>query len=67
MNGIVYAKAAEFFASAKKNLVLLFGFPPVAFLISNRFQCVISQMKENNFVIKFMTYYFLVGAMPFEL
>ena len=45
MHGIVYAKAAEFFQSA--NLELLFGFPPVAFLISNQFQCVISQMKEE--------------------
>ena len=56
-----------FFQSAKINFVLLFGFPPVAFLISNRFQCVIYQMKENKFVIKFMIYYLWVGVMPFEL
>ena len=51
----------------KQNLVLLFGFPPVAFLISNRLQCVISQMKDNEFMIKFIIYYFWVGVMPFEL
>ena len=67
MHGIVYAKAAEFFQSAKKKLVLLFGFPPVAFVISNRFQCVISQMKENKFLIKLLIYYFWVGVIPFEL
>ena len=33
--------------SAKNNAVLLFCFLPVAILISNRFQCVISQIKEN--------------------
>ena len=50
----------------KNNLVLLFGFPPVTFLIPNRFQCVISQMKENKFLIKFIIYYFRVGVMPFK-
>ena len=65
---IVCAKGAKFVQSAKKNLVLLFGFPPVvAILISNRFQYVISQMKENKFLIKFLIYYFRVGVMPFEL
>ena len=54
MHGIVYAKSAELFQSAKINAVLLFGFPPVAILLSNRFQCVISQMKEHLFWIKFM-------------
>ena len=54
-------------SSAKKFVVLLFGFPPVAFLIFNRFQCVISQMKENTYLIKFITYYFWVEVMPFQL
>ena len=56
-----------FFKVKKKNLVLLFDFLPVAFLISNRFQCVISQIKGNKFLIKFLIYYFWVGVMPFEL
>ena len=46
------------FANLKKSLVLLFGFSPVAFLISNQIQCVISQMKDNKFLIKFKIYYF---------
>ena len=46
---------------------LLFGFLPVAFLIFNRFQCVISQMKEDKLLINFITYYFWVEVMPFEL
>ena len=61
MHGIVCAKGAKFFESANKNLVLLFGLQPAAFLISNRFQYVISQqMKENKFLIKFLIYYFFV-------
>ena len=51
----------RFCSSANKNLVLLFGFPPVVILKSNRFQCVISQIKENKFLIKFIIYYFSVG------
>ena len=61
----MYAKAADFFFKVQTKI--LFGFPPVAFLISNRFQCVISQMKENRFLIKFLIYYFLIGVMSFEL
>ena len=46
MHGIVYAKAAKFFQSAKKNPVHLFGFHPLlAILISARLQRVMSQMK----------------------
>ena len=48
-----------FFQSANKNLVLLFGFPPVVFLISNRFQCVISnerkQISDNIFDLLFLS------------
>ena len=47
MRGIVNAKATELFQSANTIVVLLFGFPPVAILISNRIKYVISQMKEN--------------------
>ena len=47
-------RAATSFQSAKINVVLLFGFSPVAISISNRFECVISQMKGN----KFLIYYF---------
>ena len=54
MHGIVYATASEFFQSATKYAVLLFGFPPVAILIPNRFRCVISQQKENKFLLKFI-------------
>ena len=56
-----------FFKVNKKNLVLLFGFPPVTFLIPNRFQCIISQMKEKKFLIKCLIHYFRVGVMPSEL
>ena len=52
VHGIVYAKAAEFVQSANKIAVLLFGFFPVAILISTRFQHVMSQMKQNKFLIK---------------
>ena len=47
----------------------MFCFSPVAFLISTRFQCVtvISQMKDDKFLIIFIIYYFRVGVMPFEL
>ena len=47
MHCIVCAKAAKFGQSANKNVVLLFGFSPLAILISDRFEYVISQMKEN--------------------
>ena len=53
MHGIVYVKAANFcLQSANKNVVLVVNvvhvlFPPVAILIFNRFECVISQMKEK--------------------
>ena len=43
----------HFFKVQKKEIVLVFGFLPVAILISNRFQCVICQMKENKFLIYF--------------
>ena len=55
MHGIVYANAAEFF---QINPVLLFGVFFVEILISARFQRVMSQMKEDKFLIKFIYYYF---------
>ena len=58
MHGIVYAKAVEFVQSATIFPVFLFGFQPVTILISTRFQCVMSQMKENKFLIKLLIYYF---------
>ena len=47
------------FQNAKTNRVHMFGFPNVAILISARFQRVMSQMKENKFVLKFI-YLFIV-------
>ena len=67
LSSFIWDVAAECFESAKEDLVLLFGLPPIAFLISNRLQCVIFQMKENRFLIKFLIYYFWVGVMPFDL
>ena len=58
MHGIVYAKGAKFFQSATNFPVLLFGFQPVAILIPTRFQHVMSQMKENKFLIKLLICYF---------
>ena len=52
------AKGAEFVRSANKNVELLFGFSPIAILISDRFEYVISQMKENKFLIKLIIDYF---------
>ena len=63
----VRAKGVEFFQSAKNNPVLWFGFPPVAILIPNRFQRVISQKKDNKFLLKFIIYYFWVEVIPWEL
>ena len=50
---------SESVQSAKNNAVLLFGLLVVAILISNQFQCVISQMKENKFLIRFINLLFL--------
>ena len=66
MHGIVCAKGAEFCQSAKISCTFVW-FSPVAILISNWFQCVISQMKEDRFLIKFLSYYFWVGVIPFQL
>ena len=67
MHGIVYTKGAAFFQSANNFPVLLFGFPPLAMLISTRFQHVMSQMKENKFLIKFLIYYVWVKVISREL
>ena len=56
MHGIVYAKGAKFFQSATNFPVLLFGFQPLAILIPTRFQRVMSQIKENKFLIKLLIY-----------
>ena len=61
MHSIVYVK------TAKEIAVLLFGFPPVAILISPRFQRVMSQMKENKFLIKCIIYYILVEVNTFRV
>ena len=66
MHGILYTKGANFFQSANKIPVFMFGSLPVEILISNRFQCVIFQMEENKFLIKFLIYSFLVGVIPIE-
>ena len=50
----------------KRNLYFVCFFP-VAILISNKFQCVMSQMKENKFLIKFIIYNFWVEVMPWDL
>ena len=42
-------------------------FPPVAILISARFQRVMFQMKENYFLIKSIIYGFQVEVIPWEL
>ena len=49
------------------NTVLLFGFSPVAILISTRFQRVTSQMREDEFLFKFIIYCFWVEVIPLEL
>ena len=55
MRGIVYAKGAECFQSAKTKQKLYFCMVfPVESLITHQFECVISQMKENKFLIKFL-------------
>ena len=64
MHGILYTKGANFFQSANKIPVFMFGSLPVEILISNRFQCAMSQMKENKFIIKFIIYNFLVEFLP---
>ena len=64
----MYAKGTKLFQSANKiPVLLLFVFTPVAILISNQFQHVMSQMKENKFMIKFIIYYILVEVIPREL
>ena len=58
LHGIVFAKAAEFVQSAKLKLCTFVWFPPVAILVFTRFQRVMSQMKENKCIIKFIIYCF---------
>ena len=66
MHGIVCTKGAEF-VQVQKEILYFCLFFRRSDLIPNRFQCVIYQMKENKFLIKFMIYYFWVGVIPFEL
>ena len=48
MHGIVYAKGADFLQSAIRiPVLLLLFFSPVEIFISNGFQRVMSQIKEN--------------------
>ena len=59
MHSIVYANAGDFFKVQTKTIGTFVcpslpppPPPPVAILIYNRFECVISEMNENKFVIE---------------